>query len=889
MARHTGAIPEKDLMKGTAHRPPRWAEKFLIWYCRPELLEDLQGDLNEFFYRHCKSHGLRRAKIIYVIDVLKFLRPYTLIKPKSINLFIHWIMIGSYLKTSGRNIVRNKLFSSINIIGLAISMSVGLLIIAFLSDLLSYDRFHVNKDRIYRVINDYQHLDQEASHMATTSVKAGVRIKNDVSGVEAMARLRNGFNGDVHVGANILPVKALFASEEFFKVFSFQLAGGDARTALKNPNSVVLTQTAAKKLFGDRGALGQTMQFYNERDTSDYVITGVMKDVPKFSHMQFEALVSYATYEILDKDNKRLMHWDNMWMDYIYLLLPEKADLKNLQANLDRISAEENKGLENTKISMSLQPLKDIALGKDLSNQIGPTMMITVVWIVSGLAFVVILSACFNYTNLSLARSMRRSREVSIRKVMGARKGHVLGQFLTESIIISLLSLAFSFCLFLLLRDQFLTITPELTRIVSLELSPKVIVVFIAFAVVVGLAAGFLPALFFSKIDTIQALKDAASMRVFRNVSMRKALIVVQYTFSLMFITATVIGYKQYKHMLSFDLGFNTANILNIDLKGNKPDALEKSLKEMPEVEGISQSIMITSVGTYYGTDMKYKDSMDSAMVYYNAVDERYLPLHGHKLIAGKNFTSKPGNGEESEVIVNEQVLKRFHIAGDPSKALGEIVYVDKKPMEIIGVLKDFHYGKVESQIEPVIFRYSNHEFGFVNVKVKSQDWPATFARIDKAWKEIDPVHPLEAQFYDEQIEKAYGEFSAMLKIVGFLAFLAISIASMGLLGMVVFTTETRLKEISIRKVLGASEGNLIFLLSRNFLLLLCIAAAIALPVTYIFFDKVVLSSIVYHAPISFAELLVSLIIVMGIAFLMIGAQTLKVARSNPAEVLKNE
>jgi putative ABC transport system permease protein len=868
--------------------PPRWAERFLEWYCRPEVLEDLQGDLNEYFIRHCKSKSVRQAKLIYILDVLKFLRPYTLRKPEFLNLLIHWIMIGSYVKTSGRSIVRNKLFSAINIIGLAISMSVGLLMIAFLNDLLSYDDIHKNKDRIYRVINDYQGSRQGTpQHLASTSLKAGRLIKESVTGIEEVTMMRRGFGGDARVGNKTVPLEGLYAEDNFFNVFSFKMLAGDTRTALKEPFSIVLTEKSAKKLFGDEDALGQSIKFHASDDTSDYVVTGIIEDIPKFSHLQFEGLMSHATYETQEKDAENFMLWRNMWSDYIYLLLPENADIKAIQSHLDKISADQNKTAdEDVTITMHLQPLKEIALGPDLSNQVGPTMMVDVVYIVAGLAFIVILSAGFNYTNLSIARSLRRSREVGIRKVIGALKSHVLGQFIAEAIMISLLALIFSIFLFLFIRPQFFEISPVLGQIVTLDLSPKLLGIFVIFAVMVGVGAGFLPALFFSRINAIQVLKDVTSMRVFRNVNMRKALIVVQYTFSLIFITATIIGYRQYKHALSFDLGFTTANVVNIQLQGNKAELLEKPLREFPEIEAISRSLMITSVGTEYGSQMKYKT--DSVNINFNIVNEHYLPLHDHKLIAGRNFTPQASNSAVGQIVVNEKAVKELNIK-DAASAVGETVEVDDEDFQIVGVMKDFHYGKIDSEIRPVVYQYSDKQAGYLNLKITSTDWPATLGRIESAWKKIDEVHPLKATFYDDQIEEAYNEFSAMIKIIGFMAFLAISIASLGLLGMVVFTTETRLKEISIRKVLGASEGNLIFILSRGFFVLLLIAAFIALPLTYLFFEKVVLAEIVYHAPIGFGELFISVIVVMGIALIMIGSQTLKVARSNPAEVLKTE
>jgi ABC-type antimicrobial peptide transport system permease subunit len=602
-------------------------------------------------------------------------------------------------------------------------------------------------------------------------------------------------------------------------------------------------------------------------------------------------LASLSTRAITQKDNKRELAWDNIWDSYVYLLLPERTDLKNLQATLHTIGIKEDQTVKNTTIKLDLQPFSKIALGEELNNSIGPVMGSSNVWMIGVLSFIVILSACFNYTNLSIARSLRRSREVGIRKVVGALKSHVMGQFIVESVMISLFALLFSFGLFVLVKPYFLSLDYQYREMLRLDLSAPVIGYFVLLAVFVGIMAGFFPALFFARVDAIRVLKNISSVRVFKNITMRKALIVAQFTISLMFIAATIIGYKHYKQVLAFDLGFNTENVLNINLHGNKAELLAKELAEMPEVKDISKSALITSVGSYWGALMKYIDSQDSSFVYYNAIDEHYLPLHGHKLLSGRNFSAQTENAEESEVIVNEKVLKRFNIGnGDPQKALGEIVTVNKKKVQIIGVMKDYHYGRsTDTEMKEVIFRYAPKEAGYINAKVISTDWPATLAKIQRAWKKIDNVHPLEATFYDEQIEKAYSDFSAKIKVIGSLAFLAICIASIGLLGMVVFTTETRLKEISIRKVMGATDGNLVFLLSKGFLWLLGISALIALPFTHFFFIRYALDEYADRAPIAITEVIIGVAAVMAIAFLMIGSQTLKIARTNPATVLKNE
>ncbi|MEX1239716.1 MAG: ABC transporter permease [Cyclobacteriaceae bacterium] len=871
-------------------------QRFVEWYCKPQLAEDLIGDLNEYFERNVESIGPRRAKVIYVIDAFKFYRTYTVRAPEFVNLLINWIMIGSHIRTSMRNITRNKLFSTINIVGLAIGMSVGLLLIAFAHDLLSYDRFNEKGNRIYRITSDAKFRQGHSDKFASTSVKIGNLIQEKVPGVEEITMMRNEFSGDANVNGNFVPFTGFYAEPSMLRIFTLPMLNGDAATALDKPYSIVLTETSAKKLFGAEDAFGKTIQFNNV----DYQVTGVLKDVPFFSHIQFESLVSFSTIEPRIAKDQALLEWGNVWQrNYVYLLLPKNSSAYDIQAQIDAICAGENRTDDEAEIHLTLLPLYDIMLGEDLTYSIGPVMPGIVLWIVSGLALVVILSACFNYTNLSIARSMRRYKEVGLRKVIGAGRSQVRQQFLAEAVIVSLVALLLSFGLFVVLRPQFMSIAPELLKMVKLEITMPMTLTFIAFSLAVGIVAGFLPAIFFAKVNIIHALKDVSSAKVFIGLSLRRALVVVQYTLTLIFITSTIIGYIQYKKILAFDLGFNTENILNISLQKNKPDVLIDKLNAMPEVSGVSQSRLLTSVGNYWGGYMKYKDLRDSAIVFTNIVDENYIPLHSYKLIAGQNFITRPvTNDATSELIVNEKTLRQFNIAnGDPEKAIGEEILLNNRNLTIVGVMKDFHYGKLDEKILPVVFTYLTPDAfltrdgrdGLVNVRLNTTDPIETMTRIQEVWKSIDPVHPFQGQFYEDSIEDAYKELSAMIKVIGFLSFIAISIASLGLFGMVVFTTETRLKEISIRKVMGATSGNLVFLLSRGFVVLLAISALIALPITYLFFENVVFTNFPFHDPIGMGELFGGLLAVLAIAFIMIGSQTMRAAQSNPSEILKSE
>lgn len=810
-------------------------------------------------------------------------------------------MIRNHFKTSVRNLMRNKLFSAINIIGLAIGMSVGLLLIAFVHDLLSYDTFHEKDNRIYRITSHAKFKQGYSSKFATTSVKIDGLIKEKVSGVEETAMLRTEFSGDASINGNFIPFTGIYAAPSMLRIFTMPMLNGDAATALLEPYSIVLTETSAKKLFGAEDAFGKAVRF----NDIDYQVTGILKDIPFFSHIQFESLVSLSTITPRLDKNHDLLKWGNVYQrNYVYVLVDDGTPIANLQAQLDAIGIEENRADQEADIHLSLLPLQDIMLGENLENSIRPVMPEIVLWIISGLALVVILSACFNYTNLSIARSMRRYKEVGLRKVIGAEKSHVRALFLGEAVMVSCIALIFSFGIFLMLRPQLIGIAPELLSLVKLEITRPMLILFMAFAIAIGLMAGFLPALFFSQVNAMHALRDTSSVKVFKGISLRRVWVVLQYTVTLIFITSTVIGYVQYKNILAFDLGFKTENILNIDLQGNKPEELINKLKAVPEVTGVSQSKIITSVGNAWGGFLKYKDLRDSALVFTNIVDENYIPVHEYQLVAGHNFITRPVTNEAtSEIIVNEKTLRLFNISnGDPQKALGEEVLLSTirdaaKKLTIVGVIKDFHYGKLNEEIKPVAFTYLTPDIflrpdridGLVNVRLNTSDPQEVMIKIREVWKSVDSVHPFQAEFYDDSIEDAYSELSAMIKVIGFLSFIAISIASLGLLGMVVFTTETRLKEISIRKVLGATSGNLVILLSRGFVLLLALSALMALPITYLFFEKVVLINFPFHEPIGIVELFVGLLAVLAIAFVMIGSQTVRTARSNPAEVLKSE
>ncbi len=871
--------------------PPRWMDRIVELYCKRELLEDLQGDLHEYYDRNLRK-SRSRANLIFFIDVVKFFRLYTVRKPKMIERMTFFNLFKNYYKTSVRSIARNKLFSTINMIGLAISMSVGILMITYISELLTYDNFHTKSDRIYRVLSTYKGItDSDAEKYASTSVFIGKKLKEEYTGFEKVLIMRRNFRKDIAKGENVISVRGHYATEEFFDVFSFKLVAGDPSTALRDPNSVVLTKKTAEKLFQDKNPVGEVVTAGDER----FMVTGLMEDVPVNSHMQFEILASFSTAEntYAKEENSSFLTWRSIWSNYVYLLLPEEHNTETLEASLNEVALEENAKTDRYAINFELENLSEVMPGKDLNNKIGAGVSWQMINMLITLTMIVIVSACFNYTNLSIARSLRRSKEVGVRKIVGASRGQVFLQFITEAIIISFFALIIAFGISLLIKPEFVRILSDGAKVL-MDFQYIHILYFLAFSVAIGVIAGFVPSLILSKLKAISALKDASKLKLLKRVNLRRVLIVFQFTLSIAFIIGATISYRQYKYALNFDLGFNTENILNVNLSGNDSDILLSEMRKLPEVTDYSRSAMIMSTGDTWSDLFKYKDPLDSASAHVNYVDKNYLRVHDFDFLAGGMFPyDLKGDQEAKYIIVDKLFVERFNL-GSAQDAIGEVVTLRQRrgdsKLEIAGVIDEFQYAKIESRKKPtVFFQGSDDSYGYLNLVVKTDNIFSFMEKLEDAWKKVDTVHPFRAEFYDDRIRESYAGYVIMFKIFGFLAFLAISIASMGLLGMAVFTTETRIKEISVRKVMGATEKHLVYILSRGFVFMLIIAAFIAMPLTYLFFTSVVMADSANRIAIGAFELLSGVVLIFGLGILTIGWQTWKAAKTNPAEMLRNE
>ncbi len=861
--------------------PPDFFTRLFRWFCKEDIYDELQGDLDEEFLLNIEEFGPAKAKRLYRKEVFKMIRPSIIKNFNTQSLSNnHSAMFKNYTLVALRNLGRNKLFSSINIIGLAISMVVGLIAIAFVTEMYSYDDFHEQGERIYRVVNTRTSLNETPNEYATTSVLTGRRLASDFSGFEAIAPIYRGLYGNMTKGEVTITQEGIYTNSDFFKIFSFPLIAGNPATALNEPYSVVLTEETALKLFNRTDVVGEVIEYSNGDQLK---VTGVAKNPPFHSHIRFDAIGSLET--LITKNSGIVTSWGSMWSSYVYVLLPEGAKPENYQTSLDQLAEEENTKESSFRIDLDFEAISAIVPGDGKYNQMYTVMPRKNLESITILALIVILSACFNYTNLSIARSVKRGKEVGVRKVVGARKTHLFSQFIIEAFFVALLALGIALILFQVVRPGFLTLNPYMDRTTRLELTPIMYAYFFGFSLFIGLLAGFVPALMMSKLKPVSILKGLSTIKSSRRLDLRKVLIGLQFTLSMGFAVLVTLAAKQYKFALNYDLGFDTENILNVDVQGNDTELLRAAFLKIPEIKGISTSSMIPSTGSTNSDYALYNDPTDSVTAYTVDVDPEYLANMGHELLAGSNF--RKGQTKD-KIIINELMAERLKI-GTPDEAIGEQLHYYNQNWTITGVVKNFHHGTVNNKVEPFAFTSGRQGHYNLNLKLASPDITATMNKLEDAWSEIDQLHDFSATFYDDQIERTYSDISASVKTFGLLAGIAICISILGLLGMAVYTTESRVKELTIRKVLGATVANLVLLLSKGFMPLFFISAAIAIPTAYLMFEKTIVQYAVYKIDVGVWELSGGALLVIGIAFLTIGSQAAKAAKMNPAKNLRDQ
>lgn len=809
-------------------------------------------------------------------------------------------MIRNYILVALRNIRRHKFFSLINILGLAVSMSVCLGIIMLVADQMMYDQYNTKRDRVYRVIT--RHLNPDGSEAgndySTSPQPLANSLLNDYTGVEKAVRLRRGFGNmwmEMEPGFDVnIPVAGLFADPDALDVFEWELEHGDAKTALTKPHTVVLTRKAANKLFKQPNPVGEVIKVGR---LGEYTVTGVLKEKNQKSHIVFEALASYSTIKSLEDDSTfaksdgEYGDWTSGW---VYLLLEKGHSAQEIERHLHDITKkhvpEKQSAGDNHSYQFYLQNLTSITPGPFINNPIGPFMPKIFVYFFGGLALLVMLTSCFNYTNLSIARSLTRAREIGVRKVNGANRLQIFSQFISESVVISLFALGLALLLLMVVKPFMLQLKFAQLLKWDLEANYLVFGVFVVFSLVVGLLAGLFPAVVLSKFKPVKVLKGAGSMKLFSRMGLRKFLLVGQFALSLLFIISVLLLYNQLKLFVKADHGFDMANKINVRVKDIPVQAIQAELNKYANIQNVAASSHIPATGVTYGDGFKraLEDAEDTGMDYFY-VDGNYLENMNIELLAGRNFKDADGESNKNFLVINEAAVKKFQFAS-PSDALGEEIYAarDSVKFEIIGVVKDYNHQFMMAKIDPMALRFDMKEIKVLQVKYSGSHDQAV-KTIEKAWSNVNPTLKLDYRDFEEEVRFFYNTiFSDFVTIVGVIAFMAIFISCLGLLGMATYATETRLKEISIRKVLGSSDGALVMLLSKGFLGLIGIAVLLAVPAAW-FVNNLWLELIAYRTEFGAGVIGLGILILLLLGGLTVGSQTIRAAFTNPVDNLKNE
>ncbi|MEM8966290.1 MAG: ABC transporter permease [Bacteroidota bacterium] len=889
--------------------PPRWTDRLLENFCAPHLLEEVQGDLQELYGEWRWEYGEQRANWLYLWHTIKFFRPFVIRRNHTIRPLNQSAMFKNYFKVGVRNILKYRVFSFINVFGLAVAMSVCMLIILMLADQRSYDQFHTKKDQIYRVLS---HAKGSAVPNATSPFPLAATLP-EYTTVEEATHLVPGAGGDATYGERSVEVRGFFADSSFFNVFSFDLVEGDKREALSQPNAMVITRERAEALFGNEEAIGKRVEFANRGlrllkfdfvsdpgtnpvDWGSFTITGVIDLTQYKSHIKFDMLISAASLPALHHQEKvtdLTNNWRHYSQCYTYALLKPESNEVDLTTLLNTLVADKYADFEELAgLKLVPQSLDNIAVGQFAGNPLSLRLPIEAYYFLGFLALIILLSAGLNYTNLSVARALTRAKEIGVRKVTGAKRRDVIYQFLSESVLTVLFALGLAYLLLTLVKSAFMGLWANQYLDFDLQGDALVYFAFLGLAILIGLLAGAYPALHLSRYTPVRVLKNLSSEKPGK-LGVRKMLSVSQFVISLFFIVTSLLVYHQFRHYLDFEYGFDSENLVNIPLQGNDYQQLYRELSSVPEVSTISASAYIPATAMSLGSTRVRKagnepNEADPAFERMS-VDTSFISNLGLRLVAGRNLRDEGDSNRK--IVVNEAAVQALGYEY-PSDILGELLEIGayEESMEVVGVLEDFKFQTpvMEDGIGPLLFRYQPEQFSYLNVKIAAGDVAGTLAKLSAAWQRVDPVHPFQYQFFDDQLVKVNQWLGDLVAIIGFIAALAIIIACLGLLGMATYTAERRTKEVGIRKVLGAGEFNLALLLSRGFLTTLAVSVALGAPLSY-FINNLWLQNFPNRVDFGVAMISGGSLVLLVLGLLTIGSQTLRVAQRNPVDTLRNE
>ncbi|HXL54953.1 MAG TPA: ABC transporter permease [Chitinophagaceae bacterium] len=809
-------------------------------------------------------------------------------------------MPKNYLKIALRNLWKNKGFSAINIIGLSVGLATCLLIMLYVMDELNYDKYNEKADRIYRVDGDLQF---GGNHfvLAVAPEPMGPTLKKDFAQVEQYVRFRNYGGFLVKKGnENLQENKVVYTDSTLFDVFTLPMIAGNARTALKDPKSVVITEKVAKKYFKTTdNVVGKTLTI---NDTGNFKITGIIKDIPTQSHFDFDFFVSM---------NGSIQSWEvNNWVsnnENTYIVLKKGADPKALEAQFDpmveKYVGPQVVSLLNIKMDefkksgnydrYTLTPLTSIHLYSNKVAELGANGNIQYVYIFSAIAIFILLIACVNFMNLSTARSSNRAKEVGVRKVLGSLRNNLITQFLTESILISFIALVLALLLAWALLPYFNQIANKELGIGLLSKSwlwPSLIVLML----VVGLLAGSYPAFYLSSFKPIVVLKGKLSGG-FKRSWLRSGLVVFQFWISIILVIGTIVIYNQINFIQNKKLGYSREQVLvlqNTDPLGTQAKAFEDELLKLPGVQSATMTGYLPTSDWRSDSPLFSDASLDqkravSSQIW--TVDENYIPTLGMKMAKGRNF-SKQFLTDSSGIIVNEAAAKLLGFADPINRPLYYLTDLKTKQTatyHIIGVVKDFNFNSLRETVTPLALFLGNQN-SKIALKVSTTNIKSLIVQIENKWKAMLPGQPFSYSFMDEQFNNMYRTEQRISEISITFAILAILIACLGLFGLVTYAAEQRIKEIGIRKVLGASVTNLVGMLSKDFLKLVTISALIAFPVAYWAMNKW-LQDFAYRVTISWWMFVAAGAAALLIALITVSFQSIKAAIANPVKSLRTE
>ena len=815
-------------------------------------------------------------------------------------------MIRNYLKLAWRNLKKNKAFSFINIFGLSIGLACCMLISLYVYNELSYDKHHTNGERIYQVGTVFidQGVDQ---HGATTSAPLGKMLQQEFPEIEKSARMLSLWADDKTllqvkensgVTKSFYETKGFVADSSLFQILSFSFIEGNPQTALLAPNSVVLSEATAKKLFGNHSALNQVVHISSSTNgNNDYKVTGVFEQPATPSHIDANFFLSFKCGDLDEFANVNPSLANNN-MFFTYLLLKPGASEENLKqkfpAFVQRHLAEELKGMGKQR-KYSLTAVSDIHLS-GISNNVSPGGNKTTLFILGSIAVLTLLIACINFMNLSTASSSKRAAEVGVRKVLGAHKTSLLRQFLGESLLMALIALLVAAILTVLLLPLFQQVAGK-TLFISGRQYIVLTGLFVLLAVVTGLLAGSYPAFYLSSFKPISVLKGRLSNSL-AAVSLRKALVVFQFVISIGLIVASVVIANQMDFLRSKDLGFVKEQQIIVPLRSEAAkqniSAFKNELQNKTSIASVGTSMVYP--GIRHPQDwLMYKQGQtqtQSKTVYINLVDDDFLQTLGVKLVAGRLFSEQFPADTLTRFVVNEETVKQFGFAS-PQDAVGKWLAFDwegeQVQFTIIGVVKNFHFKALHEEIQPIAFRmYNNAGFNYLVAHTKGNNIGQSLSTLEATWKKLIPNEPFEYSFLDQDFQKNYEAESRQASLINYFTIIAIIISCLGLFGLAAFTAEQRTKEIGIRKVLGASVYGLVGLLSKDFLKLVLIAVLIASPLAWYFMNQW-LQNFAYQTTISWQVFALTTMLAVLIAFVTVSYQAIRAALANPVKSLRTE